>query len=241
MITGWAAKKVPVEVILICSAAAAVCIGMGLLSSLPTQSHSWPGLYGSEVITGLALGLANPPSYFALVATSIPEKDIAVGTGALNMVRTLGGCVAVAICSAIHRGYLNDRLSDVLNPEQVTMVLSSSSLIAQLPENVRDRIGIVFGNSYNRQFQVMIAFAGLNVFVAIILAVVRRRSGVFGITPERKEGNEFMEAAGERSREKEDELVLKKTSVIESALQTTGMKLDAISTVKLEISDGIAR
>jgi MFS family permease len=72
MITGWAAKKVPVEVILICSAAA-VCIGMGLLSSLPTQSHLWPGLYGYEVITGLALGLANP-SYLMLVATSIPEK-----------------------------------------------------------------------------------------------------------------------------------------------------------------------
>jgi hypothetical protein len=121
------------------------------------------------------------------------------------------------------------------------MVLSSSSLIAQLPENVRDRIGIVFGNSYNRQFQVMIGFAGLNVFVAIILAVVRRRSGVFGITPERKEGNEFMEAAGERPREKEDELVLENTSISESALQTTGTKLDAISTVKLENSDGIAR
>jgi hypothetical protein len=156
------------------------------------------------------------------------------------MVRTLGGCVAVAICSAIHRGYLNDRLSDVLNPEQITMVLSSSSLIAQLPENVRDRIGIVFGNSYNRQFQVMIAFAGLNVFVAIILAVVRRRCGVFGITLERKEGNEFMEAAGERPREK-DEMVQEKPSVSESALKTTGTKLDAISTVKLENSDGIAR
>jgi MFS family permease len=172
MFSGWVVKKAPVEVILILSAAV-VCIGMGLLSSLPTYSTLWPGLYGYEVITGLALGLASPP-YFILVATSIPEKDVAVGTGALNMVRTLGGCVAIAICSAVHRDVLNARLIDTLSPEQITMVRTSSSFIAQLPEGVRVRIGVVFGESYNRQFQVMIAFTGLNVIVAIILTVVRR-------------------------------------------------------------------
>jgi hypothetical protein len=46
----------------------------------------------------------------------------------------------------------------------------------------------------NRQFQVTLAFTGLNVVVAVILAMVRKRSGLFGLTPKRKEGNEFMEA-----------------------------------------------
>jgi MFS family permease len=82
MVAGVAAKKVPIEFILIISAAL-VCVGVGLLSSLPTYPNLWPGTYGYEVIVGLGLGLANPP-YFMLIASSIAEKDISVGTGALS-------------------------------------------------------------------------------------------------------------------------------------------------------------
>jgi MFS family permease len=150
MVSGLAVKKVPVEIILICSTVI-VCVGIGLLSSLPTYSHLWPGLYGYEVITGIALGLASTP-YYILVATSIPEKDIAVGTGALNMVRTLGGCVAVAICSAIHREHLNEELSKLLSREEISEMQSSISLISNLPDAVRGRVGVIFGNSCKSQF-----------------------------------------------------------------------------------------
>ena len=212
MASGLAVKTVPVEIVLVCSTAI-VCIGMGLLGSLPTYIHLWPGLYGYEVITGLALGLASPP-YFVLVATSIQEKDIAVGTGTLNMVRTLGGCVAIAICSAIHREHLDKGLSGFLSREELSEMQRSTSMVARLPDAVRDRVGVVFGDSCkcpfhirgcihkiltssnvsdNKQFQVMIAFTGLNVIVAVILATVRKRSGLFGLPPRREEGNEFME------------------------------------------------
>jgi hypothetical protein len=40
----------------------------------------------------------------------------------------------------------------------------------------------------------MLGFAGLNIVVAVVLAIVRKRSGLFGLRPERKEGNEFMGA-----------------------------------------------
>lgn len=193
MAAGLAAKKMPIEFVLITSAVI-VCLGVGLLSSLPTYSALWPGTYGYEVITGLGLGLASPP-YFMLLATSIAEKDIAVGTGALNMVRTLGGCVAVAICSALHRDFLGDRLSEFLSPSQIAAVQKSSGYIAQLPEETRNRIGHIFGSSYNRQFHIMLAFAGLNIIIAIVLAVVRKKLGIFGVMPERKEANEFTQAA----------------------------------------------
>ncbi|KAH7391856.1 putative MSF multidrug transporter [Pyrenochaeta sp. MPI-SDFR-AT-0127] len=199
MAAGLAAKKVPIEFILIFSTAV-VGIGIGLLSSLPTYSHLWPGVYGYEIVTGLGLGLASPP-YFMLVATSIPEKDISVGTGALNMMRTLGGAVAVAICTAIHREYLNDNLPDFLSEEQVAAVRDSSGSIAQLPENMRRRIGVVFGGSYNRQFQIMLAFTTLNFIVAIVLAVVRKRLGIFGVVPERKQENEFTKVAEGKTKE----------------------------------------
>jgi hypothetical protein len=107
------------------------------------------------------------------------------------MVRTLGGCIAVAICSAVHREYLKDRLSTFLSPAQLAAVQKSNGFIAQLPEDTRHRIGSIFGESYNRQFQVMLAFAGLNVIITIVLAVVRKRSGIFGIMPRQQNPTEL--------------------------------------------------
>jgi MFS family permease len=204
MIAGLAAKRIPIEIVLILSAVV-VTAGIGLLGSLPTYSHMWPGLYGYEVITGLGLGLASPP-YFMLVATSVAEKDISVGTGALNMVRTLGGCVAVAICSALHREFLNDKLPELLYVDQIAAIGDSSGFVAHLPEQLRNRVGNVFGESYNKQFQIMLAFAGLNLIVTIILAIVRKKLGVFGKIPERKEGNEFMQASDEPNVSKRTEV-----------------------------------
>lgn len=197
MIAGLASKKMPIEIVLI-SATAVVLVGVGLLSSLPTSSHFWAGTYGYEIIAGLGLGLASPP-YFVLISTSIPEKDVAAGTGALNMMRTLGGAIAVAICTAVHRGHLNDNLPKVLTPEQASAVRDSSSLIAQLPENTKNQIGAIFGGSYNRQFQVMLAFAALNFIVSIILAIVRKKVGLYGAVPVRREENEFTQAAERKS------------------------------------------
>jgi hypothetical protein len=107
------------------------------------------------------------------------------------MVRTLGGCVAVAICSAIHREYLKTRLSAFLSPAQLAAVQKSNGFISQLPEDTRHRIGSIFGESYNRQFQVMLAFAGLNVIITIALALVRKRLGIFGSMPQRQDPNEL--------------------------------------------------
>ena len=193
MAAGLVAKRIATEYVLIL-AAAIVCIGTGLIGSLPTHSHLWTGIYGYEVIVGLGLGLASPP-YFMLLATSIAEKDISVGTGALNMIRTLGGCVAVAICTAVHREYTTDRLATYLSPEQTAAVQTSSAALAQMPETLKNGIGEIFGGSYNRQFLIMLVFTVLKLFVTVLLAVVRKRLGVFGMMAERKEENEFCKAA----------------------------------------------
>lgn len=193
MAAGLAAKKIATENILILSAAI-VCIGTGLMGSLPTHSHLWTGIYGYEVIVGLGLGLASPP-YFMLLATSIAEKDISVGTGALNMMRTLGGCVAVAICTAVHREYTVDRLAAYLSPEQITAVQTSSAALAQMPEILRNEVAGIFGGSYNRQFLIILSFTVLNLLVTVLLAVIRKRKGVFGKMTERTEENEFFKVA----------------------------------------------
>ncbi|KAF9692531.1 hypothetical protein EKO04_009665 [Ascochyta lentis] len=193
MTAGLVAKKVATEYVLILSAAI-VCIGTGLMGSLPTASHLWPGTYGYEVIIGLGLGLASPP-YFMLLATSVAERDMSVGTGALNMMRTLGGCVAVAICTAVHREYTSDRLTAYLSPQQIAGVQTSSAALADMPETLKKEIAAIFGASYNRQFLIMLAFTALNLVVTVLLALVRKRKGVFGKLAQRKEENEFFPGA----------------------------------------------
>jgi hypothetical protein len=82
MVAGLAAKKVPLEIILI-SSACVVCLGVGLLGGLPTRSAISVKTYAYEIVAGLGLGLASPP-YFMLIAASVAEKDLSVGTGALS-------------------------------------------------------------------------------------------------------------------------------------------------------------
>ena len=62
-----------------------VSLGVGLLSTVPVETHVWPGTFGYEVIAGLGLGLTSSPLYY-LLYTSLEEKDATIGTGALNMV-----------------------------------------------------------------------------------------------------------------------------------------------------------
>lgn len=206
-------RKIAAESVLIFSTAI-VSVGIGLISSLPIKHSFWPGTYGYEIITGMGLGLASTPYYF-LLYTSVEEKDVSVGTGALNMVRTLGGAVAVAICSALHHSVLRSKLPTFLSAEQIALVEDSAAYSGQLPSEVQTELGRVFGHSYNRQFQVILAFSCLNFVIAIALAIVRKKMGIFGVIPQRTQENEFMkkqpantEESG-RSAEKEDEQMQK--------------------------------
>lgn len=183
-------KKCPGEYSLL-AAAAMVSIGVGLMSSLPVDSQFPARTYGYQIITGFGLGLGSP-AYYVLLYSSCVEKDIPVATGALNMVRTLGGAVAVAICSALHHSELDHKLATFLSPAQIEAAKDSSYYIAQLPQDIRMKLGRVFGKSYNKQFEVILGFALLNVLVVVALAFVRKKKGIFGILPERKEENEFM-------------------------------------------------
>lgn len=166
-------------------------IGIGLLSSLPIDSHISNASYGYEIIVGFGIGFAGAP-YFPLLYTCVEEKDVAVAIGIMNMLRTLGGAIAVAICSALHHSMLQKKLAGFLDPMQITAVEQSVASIAQLPEEQRTMLGRVFGQSYNRQFQVTLAFSLLNVLVVVTLIVTRKRQGIFGVIPTRKEENEFM-------------------------------------------------
>ncbi|KAF1997983.1 MFS general substrate transporter [Amniculicola lignicola CBS 123094] len=222
MTAGLAIGKFITAEVAVMVAATCVSIGVGLISSLPTGSAISAATYGYQIITGFGLGLGAPP-YYMLLASSVAEKDVSIGTGTLNMLRTLGGCVGVAICSALHHSTLNSKLPSILTPEQIADVNESIAHVAAFPTDIREQTRHIFGSSYRRQFQAMIAFALANLLSSFALAYFRKRAGVYGIIPERKEANEFHRAVEEENElkvadegaviEKDDSTHEKKTEV----------------------------
>lgn len=95
--------------------------------------------------------------------------------GATNTARTLGGCVAVAICSAILHADLKSHLNSFLSPSQIEAVLSSTSGGSTLTAHDKIKLQQVYGASYNTQFRALLAFAGLNLLSAAVLLFDRRR------------------------------------------------------------------
>lgn len=205
-------------------------IGVGLLSSLPVDSYFSSATYGYEIIIGFGIGFASPP-YFPLLNTCVEEKDVAIGIGIMNMLRTLGGAVAIAICSALHHSVLQSDLAGFLDPGQIAAIEKSAASIAQLPEQNREMLGRVFGKSYNRQFQVTLAFSLLNFLIAIALIVVRKKKGIFGVIPVRKEENEFMKQAPENEEEKNEDKIPDKKLPTHAHGNTTREQVGDISSV----------
>ena len=211
-------KTIPTEYVLLLSAVI-ISIGTGLLGSLPVDSNFSNATYGYEIIIGFGIGFASPP-YFPLLHSCVEEKDVAVGIGIMNMLRTLGGAIAVAICASLHHAMLQEKLAGFLDAAQIDAVAQSSAFIAQLPEENRAKLGRVFGESYNRQFLVTLSFALLNVVVVVALIIVRKRMGIFGVIPVRKEENEFMKKAAVE--EKKGDEKSNKASPISNVLEDNG-------------------
>lgn len=136
----------------------------------------------------------------------------------------------MAICSAVQREHLTKELSSFLSTTQIASVLKSSGFIAQLPSDTRTRIGESFGSGYNKQFQIMLAFTGLNIIITVILVFVRKRLGIFGTMPVRKDGNEFNERSEGES---------KNAQVEEKQVDTSAVALEPSSNPSRE-SDRIS-
>lgn len=93
------------------------------------------------------------------------------------MARTLGGSVAVAICSAILHANLKADLKSFLSPSQLEAALSSTSGESSLTNQERIKLQGVYSKSYDTQFRALLAFAGLNLIAtAVLLFDLRRRS-----------------------------------------------------------------
>ncbi|KAL4861954.1 hypothetical protein BDV12DRAFT_203491 [Aspergillus spectabilis] len=72
--------------------------GSGLIfSELPDDHAVVDRQYGFEVLMGAGLGIVSTTQYVTLEMT-FPARDMGAGTGAMNMLRAMGGCIGLAFC-----------------------------------------------------------------------------------------------------------------------------------------------
>ncbi|KAI1375798.1 putative MFS multidrug transporter [Hypoxylon crocopeplum] len=172
MVCGMALSKMPLAApILLLVGSALTIIGMGLLSSLADSGTIAAPVYGYEVILGVGLGLMMPASIF-LIKVEFDGDNLASVMGASNTVRTLGGCVALAICSTVLNTDLNSKLAAFLTPEQIAAVLSSSAAIGELSDSDVLQVRQAYGASYDMQCRALLAFGGLGFVAALCLGLV---------------------------------------------------------------------
>ncbi|KAI2631943.1 putative MFS multidrug transporter [Hypoxylon sp. NC1633] len=175
MICGIAvSKKPPLSTILLIIGAALTIVGMGLLSSLANSGPIAASVYGYEVIIGTGLGLMMPALIF-LVKVEFDDNNLAPVMGASNTIRTLGGCVALAICSTVLNTDLKNKFATFLTPEQITAVLGSSAAIGQLSDSEALQVRQAYGESYDMQCRALLAFGGLSLVAALALGWASRR------------------------------------------------------------------
>ncbi|KAL2819624.1 MFS general substrate transporter [Aspergillus cavernicola] len=134
--------------------------------------------YGFQVIMGAGLGLVSTTQYVALKLT-FPPSDTAAGTGAMNMLRAMGGCIGLALCATMLSAQLNSDLPSFLSPELVEIAKETLREGNGLSADNLTAVRQIYGKGYDSGFQVMIAFAGANVIAAgLLFLVTSRRGGV---------------------------------------------------------------
>ncbi|KAF6802134.1 MFS multidrug transporter [Colletotrichum musicola] len=119
-------------------------LGTSLLIELPFSQDVLPRSYGYQAVLGMGLGSA-VPAIMILTRIEVEDRDNAVMMGAVNTVRTMGGCIALSACSAILNNEIPKRLGG-LPVETVASLLRSPTAVLPLSD---DETGLMVRRSYH--------------------------------------------------------------------------------------------
>ncbi|KAF6812291.1 MFS multidrug transporter [Colletotrichum plurivorum] len=134
-----------------------VLLGTGLLIELPFSQDVLPRSCGYQVILGMGLGSA-VPAIMILTRIEVEDRDNAVVMGAVNTVRTMGGCIALSACSAILNNEMPKRVGE-LPVDTVASLLGSPTAVLPLLD---DETGLMVRHSYHDLYRLQwIAVASL--------------------------------------------------------------------------------
>ncbi|KAJ5280949.1 hypothetical protein N7478_006321 [Penicillium angulare] len=99
---------------------------------------------------------------------AVEKRGYAVAMGAIAQFRIMGGCIGLAIVTAIQHSYLCSHL-EFLGGDVVEAILQSTSGIATLPTNTQHLVRETYGASYELQMKVLAGMAGAQVLTSLTM------------------------------------------------------------------------
>lgn len=161
-------------------------LGAGLLVELPLSQHILARQYGYETILGLGLGIGMP-AFLVLGRVEVADKDngqyqfqaVVIGLtqfpasimGSVNSSRTMGGCIALSLCSAMLHSRTN-ALSSILPPAlAVEIVNSPTTALADLDPEQAYMARKNYAESYRLQWITVTALGMVAVVASLGLVV----------------------------------------------------------------------
>ena len=143
-------------------------VGFFLYSSIPPETHLWPGQFAYLVLAGLGTGLGVATFYLLLpLVVSIPDQSITIGTG--FQLRMLGGALGIAAATAILHSYTRTHLASFLPTYEVDALSVSSQMIDTLTPEMGVRVREVYAEAYSEQMKLVGAFSAAQIFALGLL------------------------------------------------------------------------
>ncbi|KUJ07889.1 MFS general substrate transporter [Mollisia scopiformis] len=136
--------------------------GVAGFSQASTESAIKASQYGFQILAGVGVGIFNV-ALLLLTPHVVERKFLAVANGAINQFRLLGGSVGLSLVVSVSNSRLRNDLASVLTPFQVTMLISRTETISELPAATQTVVRKIFGESYNLQMLILIGIAAANI------------------------------------------------------------------------------
>lgn len=141
--------------------------GITLLgTAIGTQKEVLPQQYVYESVLGCGVGFV-VASIVILCRVEVAETDMSVIMGAIVQVRMLGGCIALALCTALLYSHLKHDLAAIMNEKEVASLLKSTQSLKELGEERMNTVREVFAEGYALQMRAMVGFAAAAVMTAL--------------------------------------------------------------------------
>ncbi|KAJ0274905.1 hypothetical protein COL940_009065 [Colletotrichum noveboracense] len=135
-----------------------VVLGVGLLVEIPFSEKVLDRYYGYEVIIGVGMGTA-VPILMVMGRVEVEDRDNAAMMGAYNTIRTMGGCIAISVCSANLHSEMPKRLDSLPEDVMRSLLASPTTVLPQLEKPVALMVRKTYNDVYRLQLIAVTVFA----------------------------------------------------------------------------------
>lgn len=142
-----------------------MCLGTGLLSTIPNSRVISHLQYLYQAILGLGIGLSLS-SITVMTGLASNYESIASVNGAVNQARVLGGSIGLSVANIILNNEISNKLTGILTPMELTDLQQSLNTAIKLAPSKQLEVVRVYASSFNSQMRICLYLSIFGFFVS---------------------------------------------------------------------------